>query len=90
MKNGKGKEVKWKGKLVQTNISGYKKSPKKNVVLNTNTSEFIVYKKACAKAKQIQQLKKTVQSQDERMITLERMVLALKEMVEEKDKCQNN
>ena len=68
-----------KGTFVKTNIPGYEKNVRTNVVINNNNGEYQAFLKAKQKAKKMRCLEETVKKQSDQLSELREMVLKLLE-----------
>ena len=85
-KRGKRKLRERRRKLTKTNIPGFLKNEKKNVVINTNVAEYEAYKQTLQRVKRIKALEDTIEEQNDRISQIEKLMLQILERRE----CQNN
>lgn len=85
-KRGKRKLRERRRKLTKTNIPGFLKNEKKNVVINTNVAEYEAYKQTLQRVRRIKALEDTIEEQNDRISQIEKLMLQILERRE----CQNN
>lgn len=73
-------------KFVKTNVPGFRKNPKSNIVINTNRAELLAYNQSKEKIKQFQALTNKLKEQNTKIEKLE----AILNQLLERQECLSN